>query len=67
MTRRRGLGVRFTRVLLASLAAMVVLGADPAAADPPGPTDYQTRVVSIEPPADFEMGVIGATASSSSR
>jgi hypothetical protein len=38
---------------------MVMLGADPAAADPPGPTDYQTEVVSIEPPADIEMGVIG--------
>ena len=59
MTQGRGLGVRFTRILLVSLAAMVVLGADPAAADPPGPTDYQTEVVSIEPPADIEMGVIG--------
>ncbi len=54
-----GLGVRFAGVLLASLAAMVLLAADPAAADPPGPTDYQTAVVSIEPPAQIEVGVIG--------
>jgi len=51
--------VGFAVVLLASVATMSLLGADPAAADPPGPTDYQTEVVSIEPPADIEMGVIG--------
>jgi hypothetical protein len=59
MTARRQLVVRFTVMLLASEASMSILGADPAAADPPGPTDYQTEVVSIEPPADIEMGVIG--------
>ncbi len=64
MTRRgsveRGrLAVRFAGVLLAALSAMVLLGASPAAADPPGPTDYQTEVVSIDPPADIRMGVIG--------
>ena len=56
---RGGPRVRFAGVLLASLAALVVFGADPAAADPPGPTDYQTQVVSVEPPADIEMGVVG--------
>ena len=59
MTPPRGLGVRFAGVLLVSLVGMVVLGASPAAADPPGPTDYRTEVVSIEPAADIRVGVIG--------
>ncbi len=59
MTRSRGLGVRFAVALLVSIVGVVLLGAGPAAADPPGPTDYQTEIVSIEPPADIDMGVIG--------
>lgn len=58
-SRCRGHGIRFAGILLASLVATVLLDASPAAADPPGPTDYQTEVVSIDPPADIRMGVIG--------
>lgn len=43
-------------MLAAPLAAIAVAG--PVAADPPGPTDYETSVLQIDPPTDsisFEM------------
>ena len=59
MTRCRRLFGRFVIMVLVSTVGMVSFGAGPASADPPGPTDYQTEIVSIEPAADIEMGVIG--------
>ncbi len=54
-----------TRVLLLLGAIMtLVLGLPSTAyADPAGPTDYQTEVVAVEPPADgLEIAVIGGDA-----
>lgn len=54
-----------TRVLLLFGAIVtLVLGFPSAArADPAGPTDYQTEVVAVEPPADgLEIAVIGGDA-----
>ena len=45
---------RFLAGIAAGLLGSVLLGST-ALADPPGPTDYQTEVVSIEPPADIEI------------
>ncbi|MFV0524822.1 MAG: hypothetical protein ACK5RL_10010 [Acidimicrobiales bacterium] len=51
------------KVALAILAAVlvVVLGsAGPAAADPPGPTDYQTTVEAVDPPnPDVRVTILG--------
>ena len=44
--RRRG------RVLLGCVAAVLLLTATPAAADPPGPTNYRAEVQGLQPPAD---------------
>lgn len=45
---------------LATTAAVVALAAGPAAADPPGPTDYRTDIVALEPPtAAVQVAVIG--------
>ena len=52
------------RVAVLGMAAVwLVLGAAPATADPAGPTDYQTEVTSIDPPADgFRVEAIGGDA-----
>ena len=46
--------------LLALVVAVLVVGAGPALADPPGPTSYESRVVAIEPPVEgIEVTVLG--------
>lgn len=35
--------------VLVAMAVLIVATASPAAADPPGPTDYQTDIVAVEP------------------
>ena len=50
------------RRLLGFLAVIVAVAfgfASPAAADPPGPTDYRSEVVSIEPAVDVGVRFIG--------
>ncbi len=43
-----------------ALGLVVLGGAAPAAADPPGPTDYRTVVIAIDPPAPgVEVDIIG--------
>ncbi len=51
-------------LLLCGAISTLVLGAPaPAHADPAGPTDYRTDVVSVEPPADgLQVAVIGGDA-----
>jgi hypothetical protein len=47
-------------VVLGLVASTLPLSAGTALADPPGPTDYRTRVVEMEPPVEgFEVSVIG--------
>lgn len=42
------------------VALLAGLGAPPALADPPGPSDYRSTVIDIDPPSDaFEIQVIG--------
>lgn len=48
MTRRL---VRFV-IAVATVVGTLLLAATPASADPPGPTDYESRVVSITPSTD---------------
>jgi hypothetical protein len=50
VTRRRPLGA--TAAVVATVALVTLVGADPAAADPPVPTDYRSTVDTIEPAAD---------------
>lgn len=41
-------------------ALLLMAGASPVAADAPGPTDYRTEVLAIEPPSsEFEVEIIG--------
>lgn len=49
------------RLVTAALAVLFVLvSAGPAAADPPGPTDYRTEVLSIVPDVEgIELSIIG--------
>lgn len=50
-------------MLAVMVAAMVVLGAAPAMADPAGPTDYTSEFIEIDPPlSGFEVEVIGGDA-----
>lgn len=44
--------LRVVLMLTAGIAAILVLTATPAAADPPAPTDYRSQVKSISPPVD---------------
>lgn len=42
---------------------LMTVGMSPALADPAGPTDYQSRVVEVEPPSEgFEISMIGGDA-----
>jgi hypothetical protein len=53
---------RFLRGLVAGVAGVGLAAAvaSPAFADPPGPTDYQSEIVSIDPPTPaIEVGIIG--------
>jgi hypothetical protein len=46
--------------VMALATGLVMASARPAAADPAGPTDYRTEIVSIEPPVDgLEIEIIG--------
>ncbi len=46
-------------VLLATVS-LLLTSSSPAGADPAGPTDYETVIVSIDPPSDrFDLDVIG--------
>jgi len=46
--------------MLLAVSAWLVLAAAPALADPPGPTDYQTEVIGIEPATPgFRVEIIG--------
>jgi len=46
--------------ILLAVSAWLVLAASPALADPPGPTDYQTEVIGIEPATPgFRVEIIG--------
>lgn len=58
-SRRGPLGARWL-VSLVLTVATVALGAGPVAADPAGPTDFQSEVVAVEPEvADLHLRVIG--------
>lgn len=58
-----GRGVRRGLAATATLASLVLAGAGPAAADPPGPTDYRSEITAIEPPADgVEVEIVGGDA-----
>ncbi len=59
-TTRRGL--RFAVGALSALAALTV-GARPAAADPPRPTDYRSTITSVDPDADgIDVRIVGGDA-----
>ena len=61
----RGLMARRATAVVATMAtiALVILaGSAPAAADPPGPTDYRSVVTSVDPPlpgVEVEVEVVG--------
>lgn len=62
MARRQASSNRWARLasVLISVGIATVVPSSPAAADPPGPTDYRTEVQSIEPATDaFEIEIIG--------
>jgi hypothetical protein len=40
-------------------AVLVLIGASPAAADPPGPTNYRSEVVSVDPDVGIDLRFIG--------
>ncbi|MGD2052087.1 MAG: hypothetical protein PVI35_06395, partial [Acidimicrobiia bacterium] len=47
-------------VLGLALAAMLVVPAAPALADPAGPSDYQSSVIGLDPPvAGVDVSIIG--------
>ena len=51
---------RRTALILLLTAMWMAIGAAPAMADPPGPTDYQTTVIGIDPPGiDVKVEIIG--------
>ncbi len=54
-------GLSLRGLVTTAIAALAVLaGPVPAYADPPGPTDYQTEVVSVEPPHPaVEVEIVG--------
>ncbi|MBU1227299.1 MAG: hypothetical protein KJ698_08830 [Actinobacteria bacterium] len=52
--------MRHTASLLLAATAWLVVAAPPALADPPGPTDYRTEVIGIDPVvAGFRMEIVG--------
>ena len=60
MTGRR---IGATAAVVAAVALVALVRADPAAADPPVPTDYRSTVDAIEPPADgVHAEVVGGDA-----
>ena len=55
-----GAGRHWRRVVVASVAAFLTLPAGIAAADAAGPTDYETRIVAIEPAApQLDARIVG--------
>ena len=55
-----GRSLRRALAVTATVLAIVLGAAGPAAADPPGPTDYRSEITAIEPPTDgVEVEVVG--------
>ena len=55
-----GRSLRRALAVTATVVALVLGEAGPAAADPPGPTDYRSEITAIEPPTDgVEVEIVG--------